>query len=90
MFCSKCGRNIKTNVCEYCEISDKVYHDNNYLKSSEMYELLSDDEDFSYIREDKISEIQEEVQVFKTPNEKIIEQDTGNTSKKQLKITVNK
>lgn len=82
MFCSKCGKTLKTNICEYCGTSDNVYHSNNYIKSPEMLELLSDDKDFYCVKEEKMPEIHEELQTFETPDKNITKQVTEDTLKK--------
>lgn len=45
MFCIKCGRKINADRCEYCGSANTNRSNNNYFKSSEMYEILNDKSD---------------------------------------------
>lgn len=49
MFCIKCGRKINADKCEYCGSANTKRFNNNYFKSSEMHEILSDKSDLKCV-----------------------------------------
>lgn len=83
MFCIKCGRKINADKCEYCGSANTIRSNNNYFKSSEMYELLNEKPDFrysevnegKYVSEEKLCESKADMQLSSQAPENAVSDD---------------